>query len=485
MKINDKLIELSTPSESPFGFEISIKNNIHRLKESRIFTIRERTNGNGNKIEISDDVESKEHNAFLNFFQRLSADFGTSVPHNRKIKKAVPDFSFDYRTVLTENLDSNMHYGYGDPAIMKVELQGENIYYLVSTSNDAPNAFPIIKSRNLVDWQFCSYIFPEGFKPEWAADGESIADFWAPEMHQVGKEFRVYFVARDKHTKELCLGLARASHPEGPFEAEPEPLIKGNVIDPHLFVEDEKNVYLFWKEDNNDVWPQKLAELLYKNPECIPFLFPAGSDQKTAALIITFWPWAKDLEAMERFFVLQILIEAVIERFTEFEESLKELAQEKTIIEDRIKEILKFMRTPMFIQQLADDGKTLIGEKVKILENDMQWEAHLVEGMWVTKHENHYYLFYAGNDFSTDQYGIGVAISKHLKGPYIKSEKQLIQSTKSWAAPGHPSVLKTEDGGHLMFLHAYFPGCAGYKKFRALLEIQLHLRSDRVLVAQS
>jgi hypothetical protein len=93
--------------------------------------------------------------------------------------------------------------------------------------------------------------------------------------------------------------------------------------------------------------------------------------------------------------------------------------------------------------------------------------------MWVTKWDEKYYLFYAGNDFSTSQYGIGVAVGDSPVGPFTKMEKQLLQSTESWWAPGHPSLALTPNGEPALFLHAFFPGEAGYKRFRALLSIPL------------
>ena len=55
-------------------------------------------------------------------------------------------------------------------------------------------------------------------------------------MHRVGGEFRVYFAARDKHTRELCIGVCRSARPEGPFVADAAPLLAGDVIDPHILV---------------------------------------------------------------------------------------------------------------------------------------------------------------------------------------------------------------------------------------------------------
>jgi beta-xylosidase len=143
------------------------------------------------------------------------------------------------------------------------------------------------------------------------------------------------------------------------------------------------------------------------------------------------------------------------------------------------------MKTPMFAQALSADGSSLIGERTKIIENDLEWEAHLIEGMWVTKQNNQYYLFYAGNDFSTSQYGIGVAMAKSLMGPYKKANIQLLQSTDTWWAPGHPSLVMDTEGKPRLFLHAYFPGNAGYKIFRALLSIPLLFKDDEVVIANN
>jgi beta-xylosidase len=100
--------------------------------------------------------------------------------------------------------------------------------------------------------------------------------------------------------------------------------------------------------------------------------------------------------------------------------------------------------------------------------------------MWVTKQDKKYYLFYAGNDFSTSQYGIGVAVSGSPVGPFQKMDKQLLQSSARWWAPGHPSLVTDTGGRPQLFLHAYFPGKAGYKQFRALLSIPVFFTEDGV-----
>ena len=83
------------------------------------------------------------------------------------------------------------------------------------------------------------------------------------------------------------------------------------------------------------------------------------------------------------------------------------------------------MTTPIRAQRLADDGPGLIGEPTVVLANDLDWEGHLIEGPWVTRQKGRYWLFYAGNDFATPAYGIGVAVADHPLGPYVKQPRAL------------------------------------------------------------
>jgi arabinan endo-1,5-alpha-L-arabinosidase len=426
-------------------------------------------------------INRTQHDSYLDLFQNLHSHMGVRLPQNRK-PYVKPAFKINYDELLLKNLDERMYYGYGDPAIIRVLEQGTHWYYVVSTSNDAPNSFPIVKSKDLTDWEFAGYVFPEGSKPNWAADGELTSDYWAPEIHQVGKEFRVYFVARNKHTLELCIGLAKSSSPTGPFMPEAEPIIKGNVIDPHLFTQDENTTYLFWKEDNNDVWPGALINLLAQDPALLSSLFMDEEDRSTASFIVTLNPWLQTLQPMERFLFTQVFIEAVTAKFTAVYDTLNNLATKAPEKAEHIRLVTNYMKTPMYARRLTPDGRTFIDDKIKVLENDLDWEAHLVEGMWVTKHLNKYYLFYAGNDFSTDQYGIGVAISDAPLGPYKKLKTPILTSTERWLAPGHPSVTVAPTAKSIMILHAYFPGKAGYKQFRALLAIPLTFENNSVYI---
>jgi hypothetical protein len=474
---------LTSPAGTPYPFSIIIRNAWPANQDVCTFEIKGTEAKVPHRKLHTYELYNREHDAYLDFYEKLSNDFELRLPQNRKAEEK-KEFEANYREVLTANLTPRILYGYGDPAIIEVIPQpGSEVvsYYLLATSNDAPDAFPILRSPNLIDWQLVGYVFPAGSKPLWASDGKGQSDYWAPEMHKVKDEYRVYFVARQESNLELCIGVARSAKPGGPFVPDDTPLLKGNVIDPHLFVENDETAFLYWKEDNNDVWPRLLLDLLYDHPELVAVVFPEKEDRVSVCFVMTLWPWARMLDPMERFQAIQLFIEIMTSDYTAHYARLKGLADTGDILlKEKISSILRCMKTPIFAQQLSPDGSTLIGERIRILENDLEWEAHLVEGIWVTKQREKYYLFYAGNDFSTSQYGIGAAIADSPVGPFKKMTTQLLKSTERWWAPGHPSLVRTPNGETELFLHAFEPGKAGYKQFRALLSIRVHFTNEGV-----
>jgi GH43 family beta-xylosidase len=481
--IQNDTIRLASTNGAPFTFAVTIRHAGASGSPSRSFEVTGPDPRTGSVKARQYQLPDSGHNSYLDLFLNLARDFGTRLPRNRR-SPAEPTFKANYHAVLTENLAPGILYGYGDPAVLRVEEQGGAWYYIVVTSNDAPNSFPIIRSRNLTSWEFAGFIFPEGKKPQWAADGKYVSDYWAPEMHQLGDEFRVYFAARDRDTHVLSIGVAKSANPTGPFRPGKKPLLTGNTIDPHVFVDKTGDAYLYWKKDNNDIWPSRLTQLLYKHPHLIVELFPDRKDQLTACFIQILWPWIQILQPIERFFAQQVLIEAVASAFSAFRKRLNKLITSDSAgaYKEEGRYVLSVMRTPVYAQRLADDGSRLVGEAVKVIENDLAWEAHLIEGIWVVEHAGKYYLFYSGNDFSTTEYGIGVAIANSPLGPYKKMSEPLLGSTKEWSGPGHPSVAPALDGEPLLFFHAFFPGRTGYKEFRALLTAKIQFEPNRVLL---
>ncbi len=400
------------------------------------------------------------------FLSALAADTGARAP-GEHIDLAPADSQPNLRPLLVENAGPGILYGYGDPSVLRTRgPDGDWRWWLVCTSNDAPDAFPLLWSDDLQRWTPAGFVFPRGAAPAWALSGFSRADFWAPELHRVGGTYWLCFCARGQDGR-MAIGLARADRPEGPWRTDPEPLLDGHVIDAHL-AQDGERVWLIWKADNNGLWPGRLEKLIALRSDLLPGLFPDPRDRRTAELWQALRPWTATLDPMQRFVLRQPLIEAVTDDFAGFRERLKTLRQD-TGTAAIIDSILDVMRTPVYAQQLSPDGRSLIGERTLLLENDLPWEAHLIEGCWVERAGEGWALFYAGNDFSSARYGIGVAFADRLLGPYVKRPEPLLRSSTAWSAPGHPSVAPGPDGRPHLFLHAYRPGEAGYKAFRALL----------------
>ena len=463
------------------------------------FSVVPRAEGDGFAIDVmlegrraSYIIPTATQQDFSHFFKDLAAEFGTRVPHvvAETVEHPAPDFR--WHPLLTENVHPQILVGYGDPAVLKTD----DGWWLVATSNDAPDAFPILPSHDLEHWEPSGFIVPEGHQPGWAATGRNAADFWAPEMAKAGNEFWTVFTARQA-TNALAIGLARAPSPLGPWTDNGAPLItgtpvnttglgydagqpalSGGVIDSHLFTDPNGDRYLFWKDDTNSIWPRPLAMLLRKHPVLIDELFHDEPDRHTAAFAAAVVPWANAQRPMTRFFAMQPLIEAALANWKQVKAALVGfgLAAET---------ILEAMTTPVRAQRIADDGRSLIGENRIVLTNDLDWEGHLIEGPFVTHQDGRYWLFYAGNDFSTPAYGIGVAVADHPLGPYLKQGEPLLQSTREWMAPGHASVAPGRGGKPQLFFHAFHPGTGGYNEFRALLTVGVRFSDGRAEVVEA
>lgn len=248
---------------------------------------------------------------------------------------------------------------YPDPSVVKI---GQSYWATATTSNWAP-IFPLLESKNLVDWQTKSFVFTK--PPSWAD-----YYFWAPEISYDNNKVYVYYSAH-KRGGNLCLAVASADKPEGPY-TDLGPLICQEVgsIDAFPMRDVDGKLYMIWKEDGNSV----------KKPTPI---------------------WAAPMK------------------------------EDRTAI-------------------LAD-------EKVELFRNDQEWEANLVEGVAMIRHGDFFYALYAGAGCCGREctYGVGVARSKSLLGPWEKYEKNpVIKTEGDWKCPGHGTAI--EHNGKFYFLyHAY------------------------------
>lgn len=114
--------------------------------------------------------------------------------------------------------------------------------------------------------------------------------------------------------------------------------------------------------------------------------------------------------------------------------------------------------TPIWAQRLDENGTKLIGERKELLRNDQPWEGALIEGPFVLRRGEWFYMFYAGNACCGRgcSYGTGVARAKSLLGPWEKNPRNPIMATnEQFRGPGHGSIVADPAGRQWFLYHSY------------------------------
>ena len=143
---------------------------------------------------------------------------------------------------------------YPDPSIIRVGAD----YWATATSSEWAPQFPILHSRDLVNWRVVGAVFQQ--RPAW-----SIGNYWAPEIAEDRGRFYIYYTAKKKDGP-LCVAVATARRPQGPY-TDHGPLICQEVgsIDGFHVRDERGRRYLLWKEDGNSksvatpIWAQPLS----------------------------------------------------------------------------------------------------------------------------------------------------------------------------------------------------------------------------------
>ncbi len=138
------------------------------------------------------------------------------------------------RGLLTAAIDSN----FPDPAAIKA---ADGYYYVYATQGERDGKMQniqVARSRDLSRWDRVGDALPN--KPTWASRTQ---DFWAPHvLHHDGKYYLYYSakpdIALEDKNSGLCLAVAIATRPEGPFIDIGKPLQCGDGfinIDPMAY----------------------------------------------------------------------------------------------------------------------------------------------------------------------------------------------------------------------------------------------------------
>jgi xylan 1,4-beta-xylosidase len=263
---------------------------------------------------------------------------------------------------------------YPDPSVIRVGRD----YWATATSSEWGPEFPILHSRDLVNWRVAGAVFRQ--RPAW-----SVGNYWAPEISEYRGRFFVYYVGRKKDGP-LCVAVASAPSPAGPYK-DHGPIVcqDAGSIDPMAVTDEGGRRYLVWKEDGNS----------------------------------------------------------------------------------------RNLPTPIWAQRLSRDGTRLVGERKELIRNDAPWEAQLVEGPFIVRRAEWFYMFYSGNACCTRDcnYALGVARSRALLGPWEKNlANPILKGNDQWKCPGHGSVVSDATGRDFLLYHSYRAGDFVYVGRQALLD---------------
>jgi len=114
--------------------------------------------------------------------------------------------------------------------------------------------------------------------------------------------------------------------------------------------------------------------------------------------------------------------------------------------------------TTIFAQETTPDGLKLVGQSYKLIENDSRWERQVVEAPCIFRRDGWFYLIYAGAACCgrSCDYGVGIARSRKLLGPWLKDpDNPIIAGNNKWTCPGHGSVVESSKGDYYFLYHAY------------------------------
>lgn len=263
-----------------------------------------------------------------------------------------------------------------DPAVIKAP---DGFYYAYATQTKTGDKWvniQLARSSDLVTWRQLGDALPA--KPNWAAKTQ---DFWAPHVSRHGDTYYMYYSAKPDTSDErhgLCLGVATAGGPLGPFVDMGKPLKCGDGfvnIDPMAFDD-----------------PATGKPLLY---------------------------WGSGF-------------------------------------------------APLKVQELAADYLSFAAgsaptDLVPVIKNDPAHYQELVEGSWVIRRGDYYYLFYSGNNCCgpNAHYAVMVARSRSATGPFETlaqatggTSPVILAARGNWIAPGHNSVITDTAGRDWIVYHA-------------------------------
>jgi beta-xylosidase len=128
--------------------------------------------------------------------------------------------------------------------------------------------------------------------------------------------------------------------------------------------------------------------------------------------------------------------------------------------------------TYIYIQPMAPDGLSMLGQPNRLASDDQVWEGRVIEAPTLLKHAGIYYLFYSGNDYNSVNYAVGYAVCQTLTSPCQDApENPILKSSLKKPpviGPGHQAILQLGDQTWIVY-HAWEVATQGTKTDRRLM----------------
>ncbi|KAI1303376.1 Intracellular endo-alpha-(1-_5)-L-arabinanase [Halotydeus destructor] len=139
-----------------------------------------------------------------------------------------------------------------DPGVMYYNGK----YYAVTTTMAKwrlSDKFKILESDDLQTWRPVGHVFNCGTNlPSWSNCDQ---EFWAPELHLINGQIRLYFTSRDLSNNVFAVGVATADNITGPYTSSLRPIVlkpTWDYIDATVLHTNQGN-YLVWKSNSLQV----------------------------------------------------------------------------------------------------------------------------------------------------------------------------------------------------------------------------------------
>lgn len=117
----------------------------------------------------------------------------------------------------------------------------------------------------------------------------------------------------------------------------------------------------------------------------------------------------------------------------------------------------------LWAQELSEDGLSLLGEPVALIERDQAWERPLIENPAMWEHDGDYYLLYSGNWWESHEYAVGYAVCETVTGPCVKPQQEPILSfTPEVMGPGGQAFFTDTNDNLWLAYHAWRGPDVGY-----------------------